>query len=142
MNNPVEDGSQDDSKQGDEDQTAKEGVTCGEKLGGGVGQFLPVHRPHSSHEHGRLDHGIGPGKMTDSRVPEDADGEGDSQNRHGDAEVGEDAPDEDVVRGHGLAVVLKGHPLVVDRPNCQTKEAERRMGKISEEVGSVFSNMG
>jgi hypothetical protein len=40
-----------------------------------------------------------------------------------------------MVRGDRLPVVLKRHPLVVDRLNCQTKEAARPMGKISEEVG-------
>ena len=43
-----------------------------------------------------------------------------------------------MVRGQGLAVVFKGHPFDLDSLNCQTKEAERTMGKISEEVGSVF----
>ena len=138
MHDAVEHGGEDDAEEGDQDEATKKGVTCGEKLGGRIGQLLPVHRPHSAHEHGRLQHGIGPGKITDTCVPNYADSQGDSQNRDGDAEVGKDAPDENVVWGHGLVVVLKGHPLVVDRLNCQTKEAVRPMGKISEEVGSVF----
>jgi hypothetical protein len=50
----------------------------------------------------------------------------------------QDPSDEDMVGGQGLAVVFKGHPFGLDSLNCQTKEAERAMGKISEEVGSVF----
>jgi hypothetical protein len=50
--------------------------------------------------------------------------------------VGEDAPEEDMMRGDWLAMVLEGHPFLVDRLNWQTKEAERPMGKISQKVGS------
>jgi hypothetical protein len=48
------------------------------------------------------------------------------------------ALEEDVVRGNRLTVVLERHPLLVDRLNWQTKEAERPMGKISEKVGTVL----
>jgi hypothetical protein len=50
----------------------------------------------------------------------------------------ENTLEKDMVRGQRLAVVFKGHSFDLDSLNCQTKEAERTMGKISEEVGSVF----
>jgi hypothetical protein len=46
------------------------------------------------------------------------------------------APEEDVVRGDRLAVMLKGHPLFVHRPPLETKKQEGALPKISEKVGS------
>ena len=44
-------------------------------------------------------------------------------------------PEEDGMRGDGLAVMLKGHSLLVDRPGRETKRQERARSKISEKVG-------
>ena len=74
--------------------------------------------------------------MADPSVTGDPDGQGESKDGYGYAEVSEEPLHEDMVRGNRLAMVLKGHFLVVDRLNCQTKEPERPMGKISEKVGS------
>ena len=92
----------------------------------------------AAHEHGGFDQSILPRQPPEGVVTDNADAqrEADQSDCHG--KMQQDPSDEDMVGGQGLAVVFKGHPSLVDSLNCQTKEAECPMGKISEEVGSVF----
>jgi len=138
MKNAVKNGCQNDPEQGDKDETAKESVSGREKFGWSARQVLAVNRSHATHQHGRFHYGIRPGKSANLGVTDDTDGHGHSQNCKGHCKMRENTLEKDMVRGQRLAVVFKGHSFDLDSLNCQTKEAERTMGKISEEVGSVF----
>jgi len=123
MQDAVKDGREDDPEKGDQHDPAKEGIGGGKQLGGYGGEALPVDRTLSSHQHGGFDEGILPRQSPERVVTDnpDAQGEADQSDRHG--EMQQDPPEEDMVRGQGLAVVLKGHLFDLDRLNCQTKEA-------------------
>ena len=120
----------------DEDDPAEEGVEGGEDFGGGIREVGAVDGAFAAHQHGGFEKGIEPGQSTDEPIAENAEGQGEGDEGQGDEKVIGHAPEEDVVRGDRLAMVLEGHPLLVDRLNWQTKEAERPMGKLSEKVGS------
>ena len=72
--------------------------------------------------------------MADLRVTGNADGQGDSQDAQGHAEVEEDTPKEYRVRGEGLAVMFERHPWFVARLAGEAKKQEGGMPKISEKV--------
>ena len=137
MKNPVHHRGEKDATAGDQDEAAEEGIKGGKNLGGGAGEVGAVDGAFSAHEHGGFEEGIEPGESAEITVACHAEGEGEADEDQGDEKVAGHPPQKDMVRGDRLAMVLKGHPLVVDRMNCQTKEAERPMGKISEEVGRV-----
>ena len=139
----MDDRSQENPAPDDEDQTAKKRVKGGEELSGRTGEVGAINRPLPAHQHGGFEKGIEPGQSTDEPVAKNAEGQGEGDEGEGDEEVIGHAPEEDVVRGDRLAMVLERHPLLVDRLNWQTKEAERPMGKISEKVGrDGFWKMG
>ena len=138
MEDPVDAGGEKDPGARDQYQAAKEGVEGGEEFGGRAGELRTVDGTLPAHQHGRLKKGIDPGKSADKPVTENAQTKGEGNEDEGDEEVVGQPPEEDVVRGNRLTVVLEGHPLLVDRLNWQTKKAERSMGKISQPVGTVL----
>jgi hypothetical protein len=135
VEDPVDAGGEEDPGARNQHQTAEKGVKGGEQFGGRAGELRTVDGALPAHQHGRLKKGIDPGKSADEPVTENAQTKGEGNEDEGDEEVVGQPPEEDVVRGNRLTVVLEGHPLLVDRLNWQTKKAARPMGKISEEVG-------
>ena len=135
MKNSVYDGGEENAAAGDEDEAAEEGIEGGEDLGGGAGEVGAVDGALTAHEHRGFEKGIQPGEPAKVAVARHAKGEGEADKDQGDEEVAGHAPEEDVVRGDGLAVVLKGHPLFVHRPKLETKKQEGAVPKISEKVG-------
>ena len=119
----------------DEDDPAEEGVEGGEDFGGGIREVGAVDGAFAAHQHGGFEKGIEPGQSTDEPVAENAEGQGEGDEGQGDEEVIGHAPEEDVVRGDRLAMVLEGHGLLVDKRNGKTKRQERAEPKISEKVG-------
>ena len=135
MENAVHHRGEENSTAGDEDEAAEEGIKRGEDLGGGAGEVGAVDGALTAHQHGGFEKGIEPGEPAEITVACHAKGEGEADEDQGDEEVAGHAPEEDVVRGDGLAVVLKGHPLFVHRPKLETKKQEGAVPKISEKVG-------
>ncbi len=136
----VENGGQDDSEEGDQDEAAEEGVAGGEKLCRCGGHFVSVDGAHSAHQHRGLQHGLIPGESSDLGVAEDSDAHGHSQNPQGHGEVEEHASEKDPLGGHGLAVVLvgmrrEGHGRGVADMRYDGKRWEGAMGKRGEKVG-------
>ena len=136
----VENGGQDDAEEGDQNETAEEGVAGGEKLCRCGGHFVSVDGAHSAHQHRGLQHGLIPGESSDLGVAEDSDAHGHSQNPQGHGEVEEHASEKDPLGGHGLAVVLvgmrrEGHGRGVADMRYDGKRWEGAMGKRGEKVG-------
>ena len=137
MKNSVYDGGEENAAAGDEDEAAEEGIKRGEDLGGGAGEVGAVDGALTAHEHRGFEKGIQPGEPANITVACHAKGEGEADEDQGDEKVAGHAPQKDMVRGDGLAVVLEGHPLFVHRPKPETKKREGAVPKISEKVGSV-----
>ena len=114
-------GGEKDSGARDQHQTAEKGVKGGEEFGGRAGELRTVDGTLPAHQHGRLKKGIDPGKSADEPVTENAQTKGESNEGKGDEEVVGQPPEEDVVRGNRLTVVLEGHGLLVDKLNGKTK---------------------
>ena len=133
----MDDRGEEDAAAGDEDEAAEEGVEGGEDFGGGGFEVGAEDGAFAAHQHGGFEEGIEPGESGEEAVAEDAEEEGEGDEGEGDEEVVGHAPEEDVVRGDRLAVMLKGHPLFVHRPQLETKKQEGAVPKISEKVGSV-----
>jgi len=119
----------------DEDESAKEGVERSEDFGGGGLEVGAEDGAFAAHQHGGFEEGIEPVEAGDEPVPQDAESQGEGNEGEGDEEVVGHAPEEDVVRGDRLAVMLKGHPVFVHRPKLETKKQEGAVPKISEKVG-------
>jgi hypothetical protein len=138
VEDPVDAGGEEDPGARDQHQTAEKGVEGGEEFGGRAGELRTVDGTLPAHQHGRLKKGIDPGKSADKPVTENAQTKGEGNEDEGDEEVVGQPPEENVMGRDWLAMMLEGHPLLVDRLNWQTKKAERSMGKISQKVGTVL----
>ena len=135
----MDDRGEEDAAAGDEDETAEEGVEGGENFRDRAGQVGAVNGAFAAHEHGGFEEGIEPGESAEVAVAEDPEEEGEGDQHGGEEEVIGHPPEEDGMRGDGLAVMLKGHSLLVDRPGRETKRQERARSKISEKVGRARS---
>jgi len=132
----VDAGREENAGAGDEDEAAKEGIEGGEDFGGGIREVGAVDGAFAAHQHGGFEEGIEPAETADEPVTENAEGQGEGDQGKGDEEVIGHTPEEDVVRGDRLAMVLEGHGLFVHKPKRKTKRQERAEPKISEKVGS------
>ena len=105
----------------DQHQTAEKGIKGGEQFGGRAGELRTVDGTLPAHQHGRLKKGIDPGKSADESVAENAQTKGKGNEDEGNEEVVGQPPEEDVVWGNRLTVMLEGHGLLVDKLNGKTK---------------------
>jgi hypothetical protein len=121
VKDPVYAGGEKDPGARDQHQTAEKGVEGGEQFGGRAGELRTVDGTLPAHQHGRLKKGIDPGKSADKPVTENAQTKGEGNEDKSDEEVVGQPPEEDVVRGNRLTVVLEGHGLLVDKLNGKTK---------------------
>ena len=117
MKNAVHHWGEENSASGDKDEAAEEGVEGGEDLGGRAGEVGAVDGALAAHQHGGFEKGIEPGESAKITVAGHTEGKGEADEHQGDEKVAGHPPQKDMVRGDRLAMVLKGHALLVDRPN-------------------------
>ena len=119
----------------DEDDPAEEGVEGGEDFGGGIREVGAVNGAFAAHEHGGFEKGIEPAEAADEPVAKNAEGQGEGDEGQGDEEVIGHAPEEDVVRGDRLAMVLERHLSVVHSWPMMKRAVSSVVRKINQKLG-------